>query len=116
MTRNDFLRTATVFSASLLTQKSGTAQGNTDQLERELSGPSGATIKNAEFQLTLTPRPNLRLSLIHASSGMVLADGPYSYSFGQPQFDRISTRKDGGATIIVLEGTVAGAIGVKHEF
>ena len=48
------------------------------------SAPS--TLKNAQFELSLTPGTGLQCKLVHLPTGTVLADGFYSYSFGTPRF------------------------------
>lgn len=116
MTRNEFLKTAAGLSTALLARNGGIAQGTSEDLERQLFGASGAAVQNADFELTLVPHPALKAKLIHKPSGLSLADGDYSYSFGAPSFDRISARRGGDATIITLEGTAAGVLNVKHEF
>ncbi|MBI3667842.1 MAG: hypothetical protein HY236_16695 [Acidobacteria bacterium] len=85
-------------------------------LRKQLAGPSGAMIGNSQFQLTLIPRAGLKVKLSHAGSRIVLADGDYSYSFGAPVFDRISTGREGNDTIVVLEGLTQGRIHVRQEF
>src|SRR5947209_876538 len=116
MTRHEFLKTAAGVSTALVAQNAAIAQGSPEELERRLFGPSGAAVANAEFELTLVPRPGLTAKLVHTPSGLTLADGDYNYSFGTPSFDHISVRKDGEGTLITLEGRAAGAIHVKHEF
>jgi hypothetical protein len=66
--------------------------------------------------LTLIPRAGLVAKLQHPGSGIVLADSPYSYSFGAPSFDRISTSQEGNTTVVVMEGLTPARILLKQEF
>src|SRR5262245_2469298 len=43
----------------------------------------------AELQLTLDIGDTFECHLVHRPSSVVLADGPYSYSFGAPRFTAV---------------------------
>ncbi len=76
-------------------------------------------IGNATFRLVLSPRDGLRNTrLIHAPSGLLLADGDYSYSFGRPTFQESWTSEGAdGSSVISLRGTALGGhLEVLHEF
>ena len=63
------------------------------------------------FEFRFDLRGGLRVSLRDAVSGILLASGPYSYSFGAPSLRQVSS----GETI-ALEGLAPGRIRVRHEF
>jgi hypothetical protein len=67
---------------------------------------------NAAFTLTLDAGAGLRVKLTHGASGLVLADGPYHYSFGEPKFVAPTVTQDG----VTLEGSTATGIRVKQEY
>ena len=113
MTRKTFLHTAGVLP---LIQLADNAQPGTVRLERQIRSLSGGTISNAHFRLTLSAQSGLTVKLVHVKSGILLADGAYSYSFSAPSFQRISSGRDGEATIAAFEGMSPGEIRVKQEF
>ncbi len=113
MTRNDFLKTA--WGAPALAVRSLHAQGSSDPLRSALESSAGLALANQAFELTLGARPALEARLAHKPSGLLLADAPYSYSFGAPRFERLSTAREDEATTLVLEG-LAGPIAVEHHF
>ena len=78
---------------------------------RAESKSAPATLKNAQFELTLTPGNGLQCRLVHVPSGKVLADG-YSYSFGMPVFSE--TKKDGSS--VVLQGKTETGLSIQHRF
>ncbi len=86
--------------------------------ESLVSAWEGGETGNALFRLVLSPREGLRNTRLTHSSGLVLADGDYSYSFDRPAFHeaRASKHPD-GADVIALRGTTqAGQLEVLHEF
>ncbi len=92
LTRKDFLAVLGATSAAAATNR---------------NAPS-----NAAFSLSLEAGAGLRARLRHTPSGLVLADGPYSYSFGEPHFSAPRTTLEG----ITLEGATEAGIGVRHEY
>jgi hypothetical protein len=70
------------------------------------------TLSNGNFTLKLSPGKGLDCSLVHGSSGVVLAQGPYFYSTGAPAFDRV-IHNDNTCTII---GSTDAGIEVSHTF
>ena len=73
------------------------------------------TLGNAQWQLGIMAGPGLQAELVHKPSGIVLAEGDYSYSFGTPSFAR-AVRTDGSPRIVRLTGEFAGGIELQHEF
>ncbi len=78
------------------------------------SAPVRSTAKLAtrELQLSLSAGRGLECHLIHLPSGLVLATGAYSYSFGNPLFREIH----GDPDTIVLQGRTGAGIGIEHRF
>lgn len=113
MTRNDFLKTALGLPA--LAANPLPAQMSPGEFAAALDSPAGAVLANQAFQLTLATRPALEVRLVHKPSDFALADGPYSYSFGTPFFDRFSTGREGDSTAVTIEG-LAGPIDIQHRF
>jgi hypothetical protein len=70
------------------------------------------TLKNAQFELSLTPGASLQCKLVHLPTGTVLADGAYSYSFGTPAFTEV---KNEGHSVL-LQGNTEAGVGVQHRF
>ncbi len=73
---------------------------------------SAAKIAGRELQLSLEAGRGLECHLVHQPSGLVLATGAYSYSFGDPLFREI--HRD--AESVVLKGRTESEIGVEHRF
>jgi len=64
-------------------------------------------VENSSFRLTLLPQNGLeKTRLRHVPSGLLLADGDYSYSFPRPEFSvSRSTEGSDRATQVLLQGT-----------
>ena len=76
------------------------------------TGSSAATLSGRELQLSIRAGRGLECHLAHVPSGLVLATGAYSYSFGNPLFREIHR----GPEIIVLKGRTESGIGIEHRF
>ncbi len=92
----------------------------TGRAELGFSAPwKGGEVRNKTFQLFLSPKKGLRNTrLVHASSGLRLADGDYRYSFGRPDFRESSvTRGADGSIRVSLQGSALGGwVEARHEF
>lgn len=69
-------------------------------------------LRNDEFLLTLSAGTRLRCRLVHLTSGTVMADGDYSYSFGDPIFDPPHQASNS----LTLVGKTGTGIGIQHQF
>jgi hypothetical protein len=78
---------------------------------RAQSKNAPSTLKNAQFELTVTPGAGLQCKLVHVPTGKVLADG-YSYSVGTPVFSE--AKKDGSS--IVLQGKTDLGLEIQQRF
>ena len=116
MTRKTFLKTAALFSASALSLDMGVAQPQYESLDKGASKRSPVTIANTHWQVGLKPGPGLKAEVVHKPSGIVLAEGDYSYSFGTPSFTEAVINQDGKTKIVRLRGEIAGGIELHHEF
>lgn len=113
ITRRNFIaRVGTISAATVLSE--------TKQIEALPSVSwAGGKVRNRSFSLLLSPRDGLRNTrLIHLSSGLPLAAGDYSYSFGQPKFrsSSIVHGPDGSITVSLEGKAVEGWLGIHHEF
>jgi hypothetical protein len=70
------------------------------------------TLGNAYFELKLEPDAGLRCKLMHRATGMSLADGFYSYSFGTPVLADV--RQEGA--IVLLRGRTEYGLDISHRF
>lgn len=70
------------------------------------------TLRNSQFELSLTAGMGLRCKLVHRPTGTVLANGCYSYSFGVPTLAQ--PQEDG--SIVTLQGKMENGMGVRHRF
>jgi len=116
MTRKTFLKTAAVFSASALSLDMGVAQPQYESLDKGASERSPVTIGNTQWQLGLKPGSGLKAEVVHTPSGIVLAEGNYSYSFGTPSFGEAAMNQGGKTKIARLTGEIPGGIELQHEF
>lgn len=69
------------------------------------------TLRNAAFELAFGMEGGLWTRITHVPSGIVLADGPYSYSFGPLSPLRFSAHSDK----LVIEGVAFGHLRVSQE-
>jgi hypothetical protein len=79
----------------------------------------GGEVRNHTFSLSLSPRDGLRNTrLVHIPSGLRLAAGDYSYSFGRPKFrgSSILHGADGSITVSLQGTAIEGWLEVLHEF
>jgi hypothetical protein len=109
MNRRDMVKLAALQAAVVAFPETrrASAQGN----GRNAASPS-VILRNAYFELTLTPADELQCKLVHLPTGAVIADGAYSYSFGSPRYS--PARKDDSS--IVLEGGLDTGPQVRHRF
>ncbi len=78
----------------------------------ESKAPSAApALRTSQFELSLTPGIGLGCRLVHSPTGTVLADGPYSYSFGVPVFTETHDERS-----VVMHGTTDAGLGIRHQF
>ena len=70
------------------------------------------TLQNAYFELQLEPGTGLSCKLVHRDTGVSLADGFYSYSFGTPVFGDV--REEGAS--VVLRGRTEYGVDISHRF
>ena len=73
---------------------------------------SVAELAAGELRLSLEAGRGLECRLTHLPSGLTLAAGAYSYSFGEPLFRQVHT----DPKTIVLKGRTDAGIGIEHRF
>jgi hypothetical protein len=112
MTRKAFLKTAAL--ASVLPPVADGARAQTQQTVT--AGQRPLTLRNAQWQLDLRAEAGLSAQLVHSPSGITLAAGRYSYSFGAPSFTLGSVERDTSASIVTFTGLATGAIAIQHQF
>ena len=76
------------------------------------SSGSPLTLRNAEFELSITHGQGLQLKLAHRPSGTVMADGAYFYSCGHPAFGDV--QKDEHS--VSFHGRTETGLTVVHRF
>ena len=79
----------------------------------------GGDPENGVFRLSLYPGDGLRNTrLVHLSTGLVLADADYSYSFGRPEFQPgLVSKTEDGSVVVQLQGTaLSGTLQIQQEF
>jgi len=116
MTRKTFLKTATVFSVSALSLDMGAAHPRSESLEHAASERSPVMVENSHWQLGLDPGAGLKAQVVHKPSGMVLAQGAYSYSMGNTSFGEAQESQDGRTKTVRLTGKIPGGIELQHEY
>jgi hypothetical protein len=103
MTRKKFLKLA-VMPTAMAALPSGLAMGAQED-------ETTFVRSNAAFRLDITVGKRLLVKITHLSSGVVLADGTYSYSIGTPNFTS-AIRSDHG---LVLTGDTGNGISVQQS-
>jgi hypothetical protein len=73
-------------------------------------------LANAHFQLSVTPGQRLQTELVHAPSGLTLASGDYSYSFGQPVFAAGSPAAEATEHLLSLVGDAGNGMEIRQEY
>ncbi len=114
ITRNAFLKTAGLLP--LLAHPARIAGASQGPSAEQLRSEAGASFRNGAFELHLSAHRGLRVTLKHLPSGLLLADGAYSYSFGEPTFERVGVEQEGKTRVVRLAGRVSGSIQVEQEF
>jgi hypothetical protein len=103
-------RAATAPTPATLPTTASTADVRTPDVATEMA--PAVTLRNRHFLLTLTAGDGLQCRLVHLPSGTLLAEGAYSYSFGNPVFSDV---RDTSGTV-VLNGKTATGIAIEHRF
>lgn len=73
---------------------------------------SSAELVTGELRLTIRAGRGIECHLVHLPSGLVLAGGAYSYSFGNPLFREIHADH----SVIILKGRTESGIEIEHRF
>jgi hypothetical protein len=113
ITRRNFLGKAGAISTWGMLAESASAQ------QSQGHPLAGGGMENSAFRLSLEPGDGLRNTrLLHVPSGIALADGDYSYSFGRPVFkDCQTTASPEGIRAVALSGVaMEGQLAIHHEF
>jgi hypothetical protein len=107
--RKDFLRYAILAGAYPAVELGAHAQTPSKFKTTE---PHKITLANNDFRLSISAGTGLKCHLVHILSGTVLADGDYSYSFGEPSFSTISKEMSS----VEFSGATKEGIHVEHRF
>lgn len=109
MNRRDLIKLAASQTAMAALPSAVIASSASAEAE---NSPAAVTLKNAQFELSLTPRNGFQSKLVHLPTGTLLADGYYSYSFATPHFSEATQ----DASSVVLRGTTETGIAIQHRF
>ena len=113
LSRRGFLRGAGALSACSVLPSPAFPQTESASLWQD------GSVDSATFHLVLHPREGLRdTQITHVPSGLTLANGDYSYSFGRPEFKESTIRQpaDGTRAISLSGAAMGGQLAVHHEF
>src|ERR1035438_3317441 len=114
MTRQSFLKATALLPLTAFGTGQATATPRRDVVPGSGGTPRLLRIVNAHFRLNLTAGQGLRTEMVHAPSGLTLASGDYSYSFGQPVF--AATSQDGNTTLVNLVGDAGNGIEIRQQY
>jgi hypothetical protein len=106
MNRREMMKLALAQSALAAVPSKTLAHAQTRNVHAPL------TLGNAYFELKLEPDAGLRCKLMHRATGMSLADGFYSYSFGTTVLADV--RQEGA--IVLLRGRTEYGLDISHRF
>ena len=109
MNRRDLIKLAASQTAMAALPSAVIASSASAEAE---NSPAAVTLKNAQFELSLTPGNGFQSKLVHLPTGTLLADGYYSYSFATPHFSEATQ----DASSVVLRGTTETGIAIQHRF
>jgi hypothetical protein len=107
--RKDFLKYAVMAGAYPAVELGAQAQVESSLKTAE---PRKITLANKDYRLSISAGLGLKCHLVHIPSGTVLADGNYSYSFGEPLFSAVSA----GKSSVTFGGVTKEGIHVEHRF
>jgi hypothetical protein len=107
MTRKEFLRLA-AGPAALMSVPEISARADI--------ATNAIQLENKAFRLTLTPGTGLKTKLVHVPTGIVLADGAYSYSCGNPGFSDGWTGPRDNLIGVTLNGNFENGLQLAHSF
>jgi hypothetical protein len=114
ISRKRFLKTAALASVGALPfEVVGSAH---EHLQGEIATHSAVRLDNTEWRLDLAAQEGLAAELVHSLSGITLANGVYSFSFGSPSFAPASTSRQADASTVTLNGRIPGGIEIHHQF
>jgi hypothetical protein len=107
--RKDFLKYAVMAGAYPAVDLRAQAQVGSNLKTTE---PQKITLANKDLRLSISVGLALKCQLIHIPFGTVLADGDYSYSFGEPVFSVLLVERSS----VSVGGTTKEGIHVEHRF
>jgi hypothetical protein len=113
MNRRELIKIAAAQTAMIALPAGAAAVSSSQDAQAKSDGKAETfTLRNAAFELELTPGAGLQCRMVHRPTGALLADGLYSYSFGTPGF--VAAEKSGNS--VTLHGSTAIGISVEHRF
>lgn len=110
MTRQSFLKATALLPVAAL------GAGLSSAAEPIKSPPLTGRFANREFQLDFKAGAGLEVELAHLPSGLKLAEGNYSYSFGEPAFLPPSITPAGTKSTLMFVGTTAGGVEIRQTY
>src|ERR1035437_8594821 len=116
MTRQSFLKATALLPLTAFGTGQATATPRRDVVPGSGGTPRLLRIVTAPFRLNLTAGQGLRTEMVHAPSGLTLASGDYSYSFGQPVFTAASPTQEGNTTVVNLVGDAGNGIEIRQQY
>ena len=87
MTRQSFLKATALLPLAALGAGKAAAAPQPDPAPATRATSRLTKIANPHFRMDLTAGQGLQAELVHVPSGLTLASGEYSYSFGMPVFN-----------------------------
>ncbi len=110
MTRQSFLKATALLPVAAL------GAGRASHAEPVKSPPAMGRYANHQFQLDYRAGAGLEVELTHLPSGLKLAEGNYSYSFGEPSFLPAAVTRDGALSVLALEGTTPSGLQIRQTY
>ena len=110
MTRKSFLKATTLLPVAAL---SSARMARTETLK---TAPQVVALTSRQFRFNLKTGTGLQAELIHVPTGLKLAEGDYSYSFGLPAFLPPSIDYDGDVKVLGLVGTTASGLEIRQQY
>ena len=115
VSRRAFLKVSGPVTAGALSLSTGSMK-NVVAGQKQSEGSLKYGMQNKQFSLGLSSDEGLQVLLKHLPSGIELANGTYSFSFGTPKMGSPVKTEESNAEVLTVKGSLREAISFKHEF
>lgn len=116
MTRQSFFKATALLPLAALGAGKAAAAPQPDPAPATRATSRLTKIANPHFRMDLTAGQGLQAELVHVPSGLTLASGEYSYSFGMPVFNAAAPTQEDNSTLVNLVGDAGNGLEIRQQF